>query len=137
MANGKMTPVQAHLWKWLTSPFDANTGPRFGSSERWLYGLSQCVVLHRLAFLEYASGQHDRAGRVQWGAIEWHTGPYGRVGLTEGEALELIYYYGRRDALIEMAPPAERDNLHLWFNQTLRAEVARVAQERHWNGDPE
>jgi hypothetical protein len=112
------------LTAWLESQYLAE-----GRTEPWLYKDKPGVaVLERLAFLVFAKGQ----GRgVRWGALAYGDGPYGRTGLCQDEALELIYLYGVRDGIVF----AEGNEALEEYKRRIKAETQRVAEETGYVGD--
>jgi hypothetical protein len=81
-----------------------------------------------MAFLIYAKG---KTRGVQWGSLAFGEGPWGRTGLSQNEALELIYLYGVRDGIAL----ADGDHFLADFNRFIEAETKRVVEEQGFSED--
>lgn len=99
--------------------------------DEWLYSNRVRITnLERFAFLIYAKG--SRRG-IQWGAWAFGEGPWGRAGLSQNEALELIYFYGMRDGIVFIQGKHALEE----FQSLVLQETKRVAEEQGYTGDKE
>ena len=114
----------SYMSDWLSTAYRPDSRP-----DEWLYSNREgTTILERMAFLIYAKGPKRH---ITWGAWAAGEGPWGRGGLSQAEALELIYLYGVRDgiAFIEGTGSIEE------FHKMVAEETKRVAEEQGYIGD--